>query len=150
MRERRTFFCSNNLSFDFGVREPRPRTVAVGEKQVQVARGELEWTYKVHNGFISLHYSLSPDWPKKIVICQHCGELARVILDDIEVEKFSCDKPMILLLHQAMRVVGVIIAFTYSVLVVVSDGWLLIELHRLVLSVNLYLLLLGIVVHELY
>ena len=49
-----------------------------------------------------------------------------------------------------MRVVGVIIAFTYSVLVVVSDGWLLIELHRLVLSVNLYLLLLGIVVHELY
>ena len=46
-----------------------------------------------------------------------------------------------------MRVVGVIIAFTYSVLVVVGEDWLLIELHRLVLSVNM---LLGIVVHELY
>ena len=49
-----------------------------------------------------------------------------------------------------MRVVGVIIAFTYSVLGVVSVGWLLLGLHRLVLSVNLNRLLLGIVVHELY
>jgi hypothetical protein len=47
-----------------------------------------------------------------------------------------------------MRVVGVIIAFTYSVLVVVGEDWLLIDLHQLVLSV--IMLLLGIVVHELY
>jgi len=49
-------------------------TVAVGEKQVQVARGEAEWTYKGHNGLIGLLYSLSPDWPKKSVICQHFEE----------------------------------------------------------------------------